>query len=68
MRPTLWLILVAAVALDGCAHLGKSALPICDGRHRRPANLNGSVLDPAAPASAALSSPKATAPHPSCRP
>ena len=43
------LIAAAAMALGGCATLGKETAPVCDGKHRRPANLSGSVLDPATP-------------------
>ncbi len=43
------LIVAAALALGGCATLGKEKAPVCDGKHRRPANLYGSVLDPATP-------------------
>lgn len=47
MRSAVCLIVV--LALGGCASLGKTKAPVCDGKHRRPANLYGSVLDPAAP-------------------
>ncbi|WP_312162715.1 hypothetical protein [Phenylobacterium sp.] len=46
-------VIAAALALAGCASLGKETAPVCDGKHRRPANLYGSVLDPAAPPTAA---------------
>lgn len=45
--------IVMALALGGCASLGKETAPVCDGKHRRPANLYGSVLDPAASPSVA---------------
>lgn len=41
------LILGAVVALAGCSTFAPPDVPVCDGRHRRPANLYGSVLDPA---------------------
>ena len=48
MRRTIIVILGAAVALSGCAQLKREAsAPICDGKHRRPANAHGSVLTPA---------------------
>ena len=45
--------MVIALALAGCAGLGPEKAPVCDGKHRRPANLYGSVLDSAAPPTAA---------------
>jgi hypothetical protein len=53
-------ILLAALALSACATASKS-LPACDGRHRRPANPQGSVLDAAAPR---LAAPPTLAPAP----
>ena len=50
MRAATCIVLV--LALGGCASLGKEKAPVCDGKHRRPANLYGSVLDPAAPPAA----------------
>lgn len=47
------LVAVIALTLAGCAGLGPEKAPVCDGKHRRPANLYGSVLDPAAPPTAA---------------
>ncbi len=41
------LIVLAALALAGCSTVGREKAPVCDGKHRRPANLYGSVLDPA---------------------
>ena len=35
--------------LTGCASLKDPEPPVCDGRHRRPANPYGSVLDGASP-------------------
>ncbi|MBI1198933.1 MAG: hypothetical protein GC203_13815 [Phenylobacterium sp.] len=46
-------IVAVVLALAGCAGLGKETAPACDGKHRRPANPYGSVLDPAAPPTAA---------------
>jgi type IV secretion system protein VirB7 len=39
-------ILAAAVTLGGCSTFRATEPPVCDGRHRRPANLYGSVLNP----------------------
>ena len=50
MRTTPLLIIVFAAATAGCATPGARALPVCDGKHLRPANLHGSVLDAPAPA------------------
>lgn len=47
------IIAITAVALAGCASFRKEEAPVCDGKHRRPANLYGSVLDAAAPTAAA---------------
>jgi len=58
---SLLLLLMMSVALAGCSTLQKEKAPVCDGKHRRPANLYGSVLDPAAPptsAPAAASQPE----------
>lgn len=40
------LIFVTVVALGGCSTFRATEPPVCDGRHRRPANLYGSVLTP----------------------
>lgn len=53
------LILSAAIALGGCTTLGSEKAPVCDGKHRRPANLYGSVLSPASPPTAAPAKPAA---------
>ena len=50
MRTSPLLIIVLATATAGCATPGARALPVCDGKHLRPANLHGSVLDAPAPA------------------
>ncbi len=41
------LVLAAVTALGGCSTFRTTEPPVCDGRHRRPANLYGSVLEPA---------------------
>lgn len=51
------LVLTAVVALGGCSTFRSTEPPVCDGRHRRPANLYGSVLDP-------IPTPVASAPAP----
>jgi type IV secretion system protein VirB7 len=43
------LIAVLGLGLAGCSTLSKDKPPICDGKHRRPANPYGSVLDPTTP-------------------
>jgi hypothetical protein len=65
------LVLCLAAALAACA--GPAArLPVCDGKHRRPVNLQGSILDPtpapAAPPTAAppTAEPPAAAPVTGC--
>ena len=55
------LILGASIALGGCSTLANDKAPVCDGKHRRPANLYGSVLNPAKPPAAAPS-PVASSP------
>lgn len=40
------LILAAVVTLGGCSTFRATEPPVCDGRHRRLANLYGSVLNP----------------------
>jgi hypothetical protein len=42
-------MIAVVVALSGCASLRPEKPPVCDGKHRRPANPYGSVLNPAAP-------------------
>jgi len=42
-------IALAVQALSACATFRTADPPICDGRHRRPANPYGSILFPAAP-------------------
>jgi len=38
--------LALALLLASCASLGHDEPAVCDGRHKRPANPYGSVLDP----------------------
>ena len=45
------LALILVLALAGCATPRKETPPVCDGKHRRSANLYGSVLDSATPPS-----------------
>lgn len=45
----LFLFAALATALAGCATTKVDKPPICDGRHRRPANLYGSVIVPDQP-------------------
>lgn len=51
---TFRLLLILASALGACATGPDDALPVCDGRDRRPANPHGSILQPspAAPSDA----------------
>lgn len=49
--PRLLMLAAAVASLTGCASLGGDDAPVCDGRHRRPANPHGSTLI-AAPAPA----------------
>jgi hypothetical protein len=69
MRPIPILVLAATLGLAGCAAAGTAALPVCDGHHRRSANPNGSVLDPATaqpPAPAAAPATPASASSSGC--
>jgi hypothetical protein len=61
MRPAPILILAFAMTASGCANAG-AKLPVCDGKHLRPANPHGSVLDPTAPTTATLSPAETAAP------
>jgi type IV secretion system protein VirB7 len=40
------LVLGGVIALGGCSTFRQAEPPVCDGRHRRPANPHGSVLEP----------------------
>lgn len=42
-------IALAVQAVSACATFRTADPPVCDGRHRRPANPYGSILSPAAP-------------------
>ena len=42
-------ITLAVQAVSACATFRTADPPVCDGRHRRPANPYGSFLSPAAP-------------------
>lgn len=44
--PRLALIAVAVQAVTACASFTDTDAPVCDGRHRRPANPYGSILTP----------------------
>ena len=68
MRALSILIAVMSTATAGCASRGgDGALPVCDGKHLRPVNLHGSVLDPTAAATPPASpSEPAAANHPGC--
>lgn len=57
-------ILAAVVALGGCSTVRATEPPVCDGRHRRPANLYGSVLDPVPTPVASEPAPAAETPDP----
>lgn len=54
-------ILSATVALGACSTFASPDAPVCDGHHRRPANLYGSVLVPASPAAPTPAPPEADA-------
>ncbi len=41
------LTIAAALALAACSSTGGGKLPVCDGKHLRPANPYGTVLAPA---------------------
>jgi type IV secretion system protein VirB7 len=66
MKPLPILILLA-LSVSGCATSSADKLPVCDGKHRRPANPQGTVLGASAsPAGAAA--PAALAPQVSSPP
>lgn len=70
MRSVLLLMIGVALALGGCTTTSGDKPAVCDGKHRRPANLYGSVLDPAsqpkAAASGAASAGAGASSFPSC--
>ncbi len=47
MRP-FFVSITLSLALAGCASTDAGKPPVCDGKYRRPVNLYGSVLMPAA--------------------
>ena len=56
-------IAATMVAVSGCATGQDAKPPVCDGRHRRPANPYGSVL-PSIPTGPVAPPPRAGAPPP----
>lgn len=65
------LFVLTVLALAGCSTVGGEKAPVCDGKHRRPANFYGSVLAPAAQPVAAPAKPDKlsavpSASYPSC--
>jgi hypothetical protein len=63
-----FLLILAALALSACATTPSDKPAVCDGKHRRPENLYGSVLDPAShpKAPAKPGAPAGPASIPSC--
>jgi hypothetical protein len=61
-------LILAGLAASACATTSASRLPVCDGKHLRPANPNGSVLDVSAPATPPAAPAPTTAPsgQPGC--
>ncbi len=57
-------IALAVQALSACATFRTSDAPVCDGRHRRPANPYGSILSPAAPHTPAPAADASSSIHP----
>jgi type IV secretion system protein VirB7 len=57
-------LILASLVASACATTSANQLPVCDGKHLRPANPNGSVLDPAAQAAPATSRAAPTQPAP----
>ncbi|WP_372784797.1 hypothetical protein [Phenylobacterium sp.] len=66
MRAISILIAVLSLGSASCASPGGGALPVCDGKHLRPGNPHGSVLDPAGAAAAPVGVTAPPADHPSC--
>lgn len=54
---TLALALASALALGGCASAKTAKVAVCDGKHRRPVNIHGSVLGDVPPAVASAGEP-----------
>lgn len=60
-------LILASLAASACATTPANRLPVCDGKHARPANPNGSVLDPSTPTtSSAAPAPSPAANQPGC--
>lgn len=49
-RKTILFAIIPAVTLGGCASAATSKVAVCDGKHRRPVNIHGSVLGEVPPA------------------
>jgi hypothetical protein len=58
-------LIIAGLAASACATTSASRLPVCDGKHLRPANPNGSVLDATTPA-ATPATPASAPDQPGC--
>lgn len=65
MRTLSILITLLAATSGGCASQG-GALPVCDGKHLRPGNSHGSVLEPSTSAAASATSAAPAEAFPSC--
>jgi hypothetical protein len=65
MKPIIPLML-AGLAASACATTPANRLPVCDGKHLRPANPNGSVLDTAPPPARAAAPSSPPADQPGC--
>lgn len=57
-------IALAVQALSACATFRTADPPVCDGRHRRPANPYGSILSPAVPHTPAPAADVSSSIHP----
>jgi hypothetical protein len=55
---SLVIVAISALALAACASTGGGKLAACDGKHRRPANVYGSVLTPKLEPQPPAASPK----------
>ncbi len=67
MTPAPFLLVAARLVVAGCATTAGSKLPVCDGKHLRPANPHGSVLDPStSPTPAARAAEATEGAHPGC--
>jgi len=68
----LMMVALGAMTLSGCTGTHLRPPPVCDGKHRRPANLYGSVLPtlpvPLAPSQSAGQAPTAVASPPPADP